>query len=112
MKALAVFLSSGKRNEWLHGRDIKIYVRRSQRLIDGQLRSCFDLANIQAKKPGNGSWTRLIENVQKNPTIRKEFDFIFIENVLTERFAGWFRRNDWHEQMNLMPSFYLSTKGR
>jgi hypothetical protein len=107
---LREFIESKHRNAWLPLDGIDVYVRRSKRLIDGKFVSCLDLANMTAHKTGRGAWTRFIEMVKSCPEVQTEFQFIFVENVLTQQFADWFRRNKWREitcDFNT-PSFYWS----
>ena len=61
-----------------------LYVRLSERYIDGRVQHpVLDLANLSAKKPGNGSFKKLIARLR---TDRPELG-LFVECVQTERFA-------------------------
>ena len=38
-------------------------------------------------------WSRFVGHVEAVT----DSDILFVENVITERFSGWFRRNGWAE---------------
>jgi hypothetical protein len=65
-----------------------LYVRKVRRYfrVDGKPKICtnvFELATIDAERPGNGAFTRLVEKLERvwdGP--------IFVESVLSERFAA------------------------
>lgn len=72
------------RGEWIEVEGFSsLYVRKGHRYIDGQRYSnVFDLANINAEKPRNGAFTRLVarlEQIWDGP--------IWVENVLEESFG-------------------------
>ena len=61
-----------------------LYVRKTQRYLNDQLFNTLDLANIQAKKPGSGAFTKLVNRLLKTyPDI-----VLYVENVIEpERFG-------------------------
>lgn len=83
---------------WKH-----LYVRVSQRFVNNQeLRTVIDLANLEALKPGNGAFRKLIDHLKKTyPGCT-----IYVEQVMEERFmAGLLRMG--FTQKGSEPSFYL-----
>ena len=55
-----------------------LYVRKTQRYLNNQLCETLDLANIQAKKPGSGAFTKLIARLLNTyPNI-----VLYVENVV------------------------------
>lgn len=71
-------------NHWLKEDGLEIYVRKSL-----PYKGLIELANINAVKPGNGAFTRFLERIDHLP--------LKVENVVTDRFADFFRRRGWVE---------------
>lgn len=84
-----------------------LYVRVSQRLIEGELRTMIDLASIEAKRPGHGVFTQLVAR------LRSQYpDYgLFVESVLTERFEQGLRRRGFKQYRDEW-SFYLLPSAR
>ncbi len=77
-------------NRWLETKKIKVYVRRSQRLINGSQFTCFDIANINVKESqrGKGIFTEFLNKAHEmNP-----WEVTYIENVNDERFRKFFEK--------------------
>lgn len=64
-----------------------LYVRHAMRIIRGQMMEVFDLASAEAKRPGRGAFTRLIQSLDN---LDKP---IFAESVWNLRLADWLLRN-------------------
>ena len=75
----------GIRNMWVREKGFSsLYVRLCRRYIHGNVVSnVLDIASVEASKPGNGAFTKLIERIRK----RYPYLTIYIENVLNPRFA-------------------------
>ena len=77
--------SAGKLNvrEYLEHPDFStLYVRVTTRYINNQYVKTIDLANLEAKNPGNGSFKKLVNYLlDKYPEYT-----LYVECVLTERF--------------------------
>lgn len=87
------FLASSHRNRWLESEHLKVYVRRSQRLVNGQAYKALDIATIDAEPTGQGIGTRFITAAHElNP-----FPVTFVENSLHEGLTRWLARNGWLE---------------
>lgn len=103
------FLASKKlypRNLWLGDETISVYVRKSRRYLRGtDTKQCLDIATIDVKKDkrGQGRFTRFLQHAQEvNP-----YPYIYVENVIKERFAEFFRKNEWRQiGEKEMPCFY------
>lgn len=100
MKELDLFLASSDRNRWLFEDKIKVYVRKSTRIINKELRcKCLDIASIEVE-PGyynHGIFTDFMTQLLKeypnlniyvenicNPAVThvlKKFDFKFKNDV-------------------------------
>lgn len=94
---LLVFLSGKDRNSWLQDKNLKVYVRKSTRMIGADLVEALDIANITAARPGRGHGTGFINWAHSaNP-----YPVTYIENVLNEGFAEHLARNGWEEQLSL-----------
>ena len=113
-KILTEFLAGRQRNQWLRFSGISIYLRRSRGRCLGKgvfSTKVLDLANMEATKPGDGSWTKFIGSLKDYPDLQETFEYLFVENVLTEKFASWFRARGWIEiGESICPSFYISTE--
>ena len=60
-----------------------LYVRMGSRYINGTKHLCvLDIANVTAKKPGNGAFSKLVEDIHHRGIT------LYVENVLNERFAA------------------------
>lgn len=77
-------LESRAHDAWIREEGLSIYVRKS-RVYKGLI----ELANINAKKPGNGDFTRFLGRIEHLP--------LLVENVITDQFADYFRRRQWVE---------------
>jgi hypothetical protein len=94
-----------------------IYVRKSSRIhpILEKKITCLDIASVNVFEPGNGIFTKWLADTVDEASSRG-VDAIYIENVLTERFANFFRKNGWIEKTNKttsdLPSFFIVLKNR
>jgi hypothetical protein len=81
-------------NMWIRFEGITIYVRVTQRGLPcatEHLRvPTIDLANMQADQPGEGVLPRALLGIEA--LAREKERWVYIENVLTERFAAWWER--------------------
>ena len=108
------FLSSDLRNFWLRkpGTPIRVYVRRGIRLLDGQRLNVLDLASIQVDsgKEGKGVFTRWLPGAI-SAARSGGVQGVFIENVMSKRFAAFFDRNGFvrlpRSYSEAAPCFYL-----
>jgi len=74
------FVKSKFRNQWISEPGIKIYMRKSiYKGID------IDLANMEARKPGNGSLTKFLDKYEK--------DYVFlVESIVNRRLIKYLER--------------------
>ena len=82
------FLAQGEntwpKNSWVKETGFKnLYVRLSQRYLEGEMRPVIDLASIEATKPGRGTFTRLVERLRSQHPTKS----IYVECVLQPRFS-------------------------
>lgn len=106
------FLQSGISNKWLLIGGIEVYVRKSKRInpcipITNKPEHirCFDVANVISHNSGVGEFKHFFETLK----LLKEAGFaaIYIENVLSDRFANFFRKTGCVEMdLDPSPSFY------
>ena len=100
------FLKSNERNRWLFTDDMKIYLRnRSYRMGI----TILDIGSVEVFRPGCGLFKKLLP-VLLEKACKAGVDGVYIENVLTPRFADFFRRQGWIERGNyhdLSPSLYI-----
>lgn len=85
LNQISVFLNSKDNKRWIGNDAISIYVRKSKRIFHNEIYDFFDFANIEATETGTGLFTKIIkkfEDIYPNKNI-------FIESVLTPRFANY-----------------------
>lgn len=76
---------------WLKEPGFKhLYVRHGRRYIQGQwYENILDIANVEARFPGRGTFTRFLEKIQKQyPKMG-----IYVESVQNLRFGAWLERH-------------------
>jgi hypothetical protein len=100
-------------DKWPHNSYVRepgfasLYVRISRRYIEGKTRTMLDIANVTAKKPGSGAFTKLIKKLsRKHPELG-----IFVECVLNPRFGTMLENKLGFKKASADPcineSFYL-----
>ncbi len=97
MKLQQFFNTEKLNRQWVVYPGLSVYVRRQYVPIDRVFRKYLTLANINATRPGNGAYTKLLaELYQILPT---EFYGIYVESVLEPRFAEFHlkRQTGWVE---------------
>lgn len=107
-KEIRDFVMSKHSNQWLQSGTMEIYVRQSIRRDPTKtiLIRTFDIANISCGHKGCGIFTQLFDSLEDLSSYG--FGAIYIEQVLTERFADFFRRKNCTEVKDLssIPSFF------
>lgn len=105
---LEQFLQSKYQNLWIYEPQMEIYVRKGVHYhpILKEPINCLDIANVQVSAPNNGIFTRWLEKAISLAN-RWEFDAVYVESVLTERFANYFRVRDWIETSHEPPCFFM-----
>jgi hypothetical protein len=84
------FLDSKDRNGWLQYGTLHVYVRKSRRRIEGEsLQPCLDIATAECKTPGQGGFSNFLAHA----IALCPFEYIYIENVLEERFQQFFLKH-------------------
>ena len=114
MHKVTAFLRSQGRNAWLFYGHLEVYVRRSSRQVPPKhvVVSTFDVANVSSTIPGNGVFTRWLDELLPLLTA-SGFDVVRIENVQTDRFADYFRKRGWAEtNSDTAPCFTKQLKDR
>jgi hypothetical protein len=71
-------------NAWLRENGLQLYVRKSL-----PYKGLIELANVNAEKMGKGAFTAFLDRIEHLP--------LKVENVISDRFADFFRRRGWHE---------------
>ena len=96
------FLNSNLRNLWIGNDEIKIYIRKSKRNFKGQLLDFFDFASIEVENTGQGLFTQILKKFEEIYSNKN----IFIESVLTDRFADYIKNKLGFEEPNNDKNFY------
>ena len=98
------FIASPKiRNVWIRERDIDVYVRRSKRLIDGNLVSCIDIASVEVneRRRGQGIFKAFLNRVEKAAaSMNRE---VFVESILEPRLLYFLLKRDYTLVPNSIP---------
>lgn len=95
-------------NAYVKERGFKgLYIRMTQRYIQGKMwNPVLDIANVEAKSPGSGAFTSLVQRLQEQyPHMG-----LFVECVLNERFRSKLLALGFHStarESDLSPSFWL-----
>jgi hypothetical protein len=87
LNQISDFINGPQRNMWIGDNSIKIYIRKSKRMANGQFLEFFDFASIEVYKTGQGLFTEILNKFEK----RYPDTNIFIESVLTPRFANYIK---------------------
>ena len=79
------FVESTFRNAWIQEKNIRIYVRRSQRFIDDKAIPCLDIGSVEVdeNKWGQGIFTKFLNRFEAEAKKLKRA--VFIESVINER---------------------------
>lgn len=109
------------RSSWKHGKEGKIYLRASRRLLGGKVLDTIDLATVELHEEfwGKGVFSQVLAQVERKAA--EHGRAVFVENVLNPiidgalRRRGYCRRDDelssyWKTQEQLRAG--LSTKSR
>ena len=110
---LNIFLLSYRKEDWLRFCDIVINFRKNQRKFKGDIYKTLDIVHAIADKKSCGAWTRFVDELSScYQLLDYGFEYIYVETVLTERFADWFRKNNWEQigQGESSPCFCIAVK--
>lgn len=107
---IKLFLDSGIPNQWLKIGHLEIYFRKSYRLDPRvnkkhhRIIRCLDIANVNSSCKGSGEFAVLFKQLKN----LEGFEAIFIEQVLSNRFADFFKKNGCllKPDLAMIPSFY------
>ena len=104
---LYTFLESGRRNAWIREPGLSIYVRHGERWISrtaGRV-ECLDISSVSADKLGDGKFTAFLLRAEEEARLRGLA--VFVENVLTPRFAAFFRSRGYSEINDTEPLCFI-----
>lgn len=57
---LTEFIASDCRNMWIEDDNIKVYVRKSTRFIEGEMKPFLDIASVLVDEQGKGTFTKFM----------------------------------------------------
>ena len=74
-------------NRWVKIGSLVVYIRTNGRWILGERKRLFEIAtvDVSSRRKGKGLFTAFLEDIE----LRRPFDGVYIENVLTPRFADF-----------------------
>ena len=102
------FLASNQRNTWLNFPHMDVYLRKAKQLCgDAGLQHCLDIANVSVELSyqNTGIFTKFLTEVEDS-SLLPHYSCVRIENVLTDRFAGFFIKRGYTLLEGLTPSFF------
>lgn len=90
---LALFLREPMiKHAWMNYKHLTVYLRKSLHGVDGRVIQTWDIANVNSRQPGTGSFWELVKELHA-----RSDRFVMIENVLTRRLANSLRKRGFHE---------------
>lgn len=98
------FIASPKiRNTWIYERDIEVYVRRSNRVIDGNLVSCLDIASVEVRenRRGQGLFKAFLHRFEVEAA--KMNRRVFVESILEPRLLQFLLKQNYILIPNSIP---------
>jgi len=93
-------------NQWLEDDMMKVYVRKSSRLVSGQRMNTLDIANIDVTEPGHGTGGKFFEQAHEmNPWLATYF-----ESVLNNRLGRYLLKHGYKIDPGVFPLSYYKLK--
>lgn len=103
------FIRGPYNNLWIEDHLLTVYLRKGLHCQPGtgEPRKCLDIGNVQVARVGHGTfsaWIALVEVLARE----EGFEALYVESVLTRKFAAWFiERDRWIKSAERPPSFML-----
>lgn len=82
---------------WIVVPGLQVYVRLTQRYLNGQLWDTLDLATLQADEPGSGALSTWMPEVESFADDMSRI--IYVENVINERLRDWLERRGYQLEL-------------
>ena len=89
------FLASPLRNVWISEPYIRVYVRKSIRLIDNVHRDCLDIGSVEVEphKRNNGVFSKFLLKFEK--TAKRLNRAVYVESILNSRLEEMLKKRDY-----------------
>lgn len=104
---LAAFIESVEKyrtkSEWLSDDLMQVYVRKGVHMIDGELRTCLDIASVEVYVQQKGTWTDFIWKAHK----MSPWYCTYVECVHNPVLLAWLLKNKFLPTSCERESFYL-----
>ena len=89
------FIEQGKQARftlvaWIDSPELKVYLRRAKRFINGNKEITLEIANVSVYNRGQKTFTQFLEMVERMSPWT-----IYVENVLEERFQLFFQKRNY-----------------
>lgn len=108
---------SSSRNAWIDYGPMKVYMRRSNRVLGGRAMRCLDIATVtinEEEHRGQGVFKEFLSSILLQWPVLLDFDTLFIENVVNSGLAahlesqlqGQMFLTAWRDPLDI-PSYYL-----
>lgn len=98
LQRIEKFVNSDLHNTWLQLGSLQLYLRKTQHWLGDNLCTTLDIPNVYFRKEadmGKGVFTGILRGMEVMLKEHKEYDAIFIENVLTPRLSAFLLREGW-----------------
>jgi hypothetical protein len=84
------------RNKWILTDNVKLYIRKSKRFIENEMRDFLDISSVEVEPKGEKLFTNLLDRIEKEFSDKN----IFVESILNDRLyefllkRGYLKTND------------------
>lgn len=95
---LEQFINGNQRNTWIQFPLMKVYVRKALHVVNREIfKHTLDIATIEVDEgfQGEGVFTRFLKAAEQ--VAERTYLTIYIENILPDQFADFFRRRPGYE---------------
>jgi len=110
MDSLIKFLECDQVNRrWIDSTALTVYVRKGRHcLTPGRLYLCLDIASVAVHKAqrGQGVFTRWLNGAADIVSGQTKIEALFVENVMSDKFLSFFKKNGWKDAVNAPRSVY------
>ena len=97
-------------NKWLYGLEMEIYVRKGHHILDKEIITCLDIANVTVYHKGLGFFTLFLHLMELILKSYDSFHAIYVESVQEERFGLFLESRGYTRIPDSVPSSYYKIK--
>lgn len=97
---LEAFLAGNWRNRWLKYPCMEVYVRKSSRVLSGQLIQCFDIGSVEVDEGYRNKGVFRVFLKRFEQIAAREGKHVFVENALNPLLADMLRRRGYQTTLD------------